>query len=182
MIRRRRECAQRNTRLLTSFLSRTLRGTQIYCRISRVAWWSSTVLRIQLRVGRNNRAALSHLHTDGRPGHCHFWWNCGHTDGTIFAVQFNPGTQVDGVQGVGAQTSLVGINPITGGQIFSVPLEPQPVFAGGNFTGDLPLGALILPTCGNINAVELLTSAPSDSIFQNIIQTFALLPVTRIRS
>jgi hypothetical protein len=32
------------------------------------------------------------------------------------------------------------------------------------------------PTCGNINAIELLTSATPDSIFQNLIQTFA--PVT----
>jgi hypothetical protein len=59
-----------------------------------------------------------------------------HTDGTIFAVQYNPGTEVNGVYGVGAQTSVVGINPITGGQIFTVPLEPQPVYAGGNFTGN----------------------------------------------
>ncbi len=34
-----------------------------------------------------------------------------------------------------------------------------------------------LPTCGNINAIELLTTQSPDSIFQNFIQTFA--PVTR---
>ncbi len=37
-----------------------------------------------------------------------------------------------------------------------------------------PLG--LLPTCGNINAIELLTTDSPDSIFQDLIQTFA--PVT----
>ena len=42
----------------------------------------------------------------------------------------------------------------------------------------LPVGTSgFTPTCGNINAIELLTSASLDSIFQSIIQTFA--PVTR---
>ena len=41
----------------------------------------------------------------------------------------------------------------------------------------LPDGLPIVPpTCGNVNAIELLTSATPDFIFQNFIQTFA--PVT----
>ena len=40
----------------------------------------------------------------------------------------------------------------------------------------LPVG--LLPTCGNINAIELLTTQSPDFIFQNFIQTFA--PVTAV--
>jgi hypothetical protein len=53
------------------------------------------------------------------------------TDGTIYAVEFNPGNVGQG--GAGLQTSLVGINPLTGAQLFSIPLEPQPAFQEGYF-------------------------------------------------
>ncbi len=53
------------------------------------------------------------------------------TDGSIYAVEFNPGNVGQG--GAGLQTSLVGINPLTGAQLFSIPLEPQPAFQEGYF-------------------------------------------------
>jgi hypothetical protein len=53
-----------------------------------------------------------------------------------------------------------------------------PDLSGSPICWPLPIGTpSFTPTCGNINAVELLTSASPDSIFQNFIQTFA--PVTQ---
>ncbi|HLG99614.1 MAG TPA: hypothetical protein VKX49_25120, partial [Bryobacteraceae bacterium] len=54
------------------------------------------------------------------------------------------------------------------------PAEQLPNLSGPVVCDPLPTG--VTPTCGNINALELLTTASPDSIFQNLIQTFA--PVT----
>jgi hypothetical protein len=48
----------------------------------------------------------------------------------------------------------------------------------GCYSVNIPWGPIFgpTPTCGNLNAIELLTTATPDSIFQTLIQTFA--PVT----
>jgi 6-phosphogluconolactonase (cycloisomerase 2 family) len=51
------------------------------------------------------------------------------------------------------------------------PAKQLPNLSGPVVCDPLPTG--VTPTCGNINAIELLTTASPDSIFQNFIQTFA---------
>jgi hypothetical protein len=57
-----------------------------------------------------------------------------------------------------------------------------PIFCspGGTMTGLDTIPLPITPTCGNINAIELLTSKSPGYIFQNYLQTFA--PVADIRN
>ncbi|MBZ5606807.1 MAG: hypothetical protein LAP38_01005 [Acidobacteriia bacterium] len=123
-----------------------------------------------------NATGLSSLESSQVPG-----W-LGNVFGTAYAL--NSGTLSSAVsQNTNYATTFASLLGGNGSGSFTAILQviTKPPQTGAKQLPNLSSASCLstfTPTCGNINAVELLTTASPDFIFQNYIQTF--LPVTAL--